>query len=116
MTCKSEDTKKATQLRHTTRKELKTIFMQLVTVSDILSWQLAGWCFSPLLRVAHVPVADHAQTTFVDTLCQDSGLRREELRTAMEDQRVWRVIIRCSASTEWMNECNWSTNANFGVI
>ena len=33
------------------------------------------------------------QTTYVDTLCQDSGLRREELRTAMEDQRVWRAIM-----------------------
>ena len=26
-----------------------------------------------------------------------------ELRTAMEDQRIWRAIVWCSASTEWMN-------------
>ena len=40
-------------------------------------------------------------------LCRDSGLRWEELHTAMEDQRVWRAIIRCSASTErmyWWNK------------
>ena len=29
-------------------------------------------------------------------------LQREELPTAMGDQRVWRAIIRCSASTEWI--------------
>ena len=40
------------------------------------------------------------QSTYVNTLCRDSGLRREELRTAVEDNMfggppsdVWRAAI-----------------------
>ena len=44
-----------------------------------------------------VHVADHKPAA----LCRDSGLRREELRTAMDDQRVWRAI----RSPHRLNEC-----------
>ena len=71
--------------------------LRQVNVSDMLSWQRASLCFGPLTQ-GHCS-RGRPQTTYVDTLCRDSGLRREELRTAMEDQRVWRAIIRCSDST-----------------
>ena len=98
--------------RHVTNLELYGGLPRVSTKIRARRLRLAGHCLrhdelAASKLVLWAPTQGHCsrgrpQTTYVDTLCRDSGLRREELRTAMEDQRVWRAIIRCSASTEWM--------------
>ena len=98
--------------RHVTNLELYDGLPRVSTKIRARRLRLAGHCLrhaelAVSKLVLWAPTQGHCsrgrpQTTYVDTLCRDSGLRREELRTAMEDQRVWRAIIRCSASTEWI--------------
>ena len=97
--------------RHVTNLELYGGLPRVSTKIRARRPRLAGHCLRHAELAANklvlwAPTQGHCsrgrpQTTYVDTLCRDSGLRREELHTAMEDQRVWRAIIRCSASTEW---------------
>ena len=98
--------------RHVTNLELYGGLPRVSTKIRARRLRLAGHCLRHAELAANklvlwAPTQGHCsrgrpQTTYVDTLCRDSGLRLEELRIAMEDQCVWRAINRCSASTEWI--------------
>ena len=55
--------------------------------------------------------------TYVDLLCQDTGHTPVELKTCMENRRVWRAIsdVR-QMSTEWVSESYNSCSENAVVI